>query len=115
MLNLEVTQIEEQKDELRKDNATLLQRWIDRMNSEVDKMNVANDLYEDMRTRWHSQAANPTNGGPSGTQVSGMRTPSVDSLASTGSLVSSPGKGSSPYPAGATKPKAGGLLLSPNG
>lgn len=116
MLNLEYTTMEEQKEELRKDNATLLQRWIDRMNSEVEKMNDANAFYEDMQTRWHKKEE-PSNGR--------LRTQaSHDSLASTGSFVSNSGNGSRPNQG--TSPAMGGLgadpklpkaglLLSPNG
>jgi len=116
MLNLEYTTMEEQKEELRKDNATLLQRWIDRMNSEVEKMNDANAFYEDMQTRWHTKEE-PSNGR--------LRTQtSHDSLASTGSFVSNSGNGSRPNQG--TSPAMGGLgadpklpkaglLLSPNG
>ena len=34
-----------------KDNAKLLQRWLDAKQSEVNKMNQANEFYEDMRSR----------------------------------------------------------------
>jgi len=119
MLNLEYTTMEEQKEELRKDNATLLQRWIDRMNSEVDKLNDANAFYDDMRTRWHATTqGDEASNGRLHTQAS------RESLASTGSLVSSPGNGSrsnqgtSPAKGGLGAdpklPKAG-LLLNPNG
>jgi len=37
------------------DNATLLQRWLDRVDEEAHKMNSANTFYEDMRSRgWRS-------------------------------------------------------------
>lgn len=119
MLNLEYTTMEEQKEELRKDNATLLQRWIDRMNSEVDKMNNANAFYEDMQTRWHqSTPGDDASNGRLRTRAS------HDSLASTGSLVSNSGNGSRPNQ-GTSPAKGGlgadpklpkaGLLLSPNG
>ena len=115
LLNLEYTTMEEQKEELRKDNATLLQRWIDRMNSEVEKMNDANAFYEDMQTRWHKDEAS---NGRLRTQAS------HDSLASSGSLLSNSGNG--PRPNQGTSPAKGGLgadpklpkaglLLSPNG
>jgi len=119
MLNLEYTTMEEQKEELRKDNATLLQRWIDRMNSEADKMNDANAFYEDMQTRWHQK----TEGGEASNGRLRTRA-SHDSLASTGSLLSNsgnglrPNQGTSPAKGGLGAdpklPKAG-LLLSPNG
>jgi len=118
MLNLEYTTMEEQKEELRRDNATLLQRWIDRMNTEVDQMNDANAFYEDMRTRWHQTT--PGDDASNGR----LRTrASHDSLASTGSLVSDSGNGSRPNQ-GTSPTKGGqgadpklpkaGLLLTPN-
>lgn len=118
MLNLEYTQMEEQKAELKKDNATLLQRWLDRLNSEVDRMNDANAWYEDMQTRWHSQ----DDGDPSKSSGNGMRRPSQDSLSSSVSFLS--GNGARPFPTahgtgvdrkGADPTSKGGLLLSPNG
>lgn len=110
MLNLEYNQMEEQKAELRKDNATLLQRWLDRMNTEVDRMNDANAWYEDMQTRWHTQD-----------EGKGMRRPSQDSLASSASFVST--GNIPPFPTTAQvgtgdrkgSEVKGGLLLSPNG
>lgn len=106
MLNLEYTTMEEQKEELRKDNATLLQRWIDRMNTEADKMNDANAFYEDMRTRWHQ----PTPGDEASNGRLRTRA-SHDSLASTGSLVSDSGNGSRPNQG--TSPSKGGLGADP--
>ena len=50
-LQLELTQIEDRNQILAKDNAKLLQRWLDAKQAEVNKMNEANDFYEDMRSR----------------------------------------------------------------
>ncbi|KAI0728665.1 ATG16-domain-containing protein [Fomitopsis betulina] len=50
-LQLELTQIEERNSILTKDNAKLLQRWLDAKQAEVNKMNAANDFYEDMQSR----------------------------------------------------------------
>ncbi|KAH9946841.1 autophagy protein 16-domain-containing protein [Amylocystis lapponica] len=50
-LQLELSQIEERNQTLTKDNAKLLQRWLDAKQAEVNKMNEANDFYEDMQTR----------------------------------------------------------------
>jgi autophagy-related protein 16-1 len=36
---------------LTRDNAKLLQRWLDAKQAEANKMNEANEFYEDMRTR----------------------------------------------------------------
>lgn len=48
-LQLELGQIEERNQILTKDNAKLLQRWLDAKQSEANKMNEANDFYEDMQ------------------------------------------------------------------
>ncbi|KAJ3815048.1 ATG16-domain-containing protein [Lentinula lateritia] len=50
-LQLELGQIEERNATLTKDNAKLLQRWLDAKQTEANKMNEANDFYEDMRSK----------------------------------------------------------------
>jgi autophagy-related protein 16 len=58
---------------LTKDNAKLLQRWLDDKQSQANKMNEANDFYEDMRSR-HQAVINWRDGGEAsgnGTSVSG--------------------------------------------
>jgi autophagy-related protein 16 len=53
-LQLELGQIEERNATLSKDNAKLLQRWLDAKQAEANKVNEANDFYEDMRSRHQS-------------------------------------------------------------
>ncbi|TFK57413.1 ATG16-domain-containing protein [Heliocybe sulcata] len=60
-LHLELGQIEERNQIMTKDNAKLLQRWLDAKQAEVNKINEANDFYEDMRTR-HQAVLNWRNG-----------------------------------------------------
>lgn len=50
-LQLELGQIEERNAILVKDNAKLLQRWLDAKQEEVNKMNEANEFYQDMRSQ----------------------------------------------------------------
>lgn len=50
-LQLELGQIEERNSILVKDNAKLLQRWLDAKQEEVNKMNEVNEFYQDMRSR----------------------------------------------------------------
>jgi len=50
-LQLELDQVEKRNQNLQKDNATLLQRWLDAKQAEANRMNEANDFYEDMRTK----------------------------------------------------------------
>ncbi|CAE6463628.1 unnamed protein product [Rhizoctonia solani] len=53
---LELSQIEQRNEELKKDNAGLLQRWLDHMNEAASKMNHANAFYSELRTvGWESQ------------------------------------------------------------
>jgi len=53
-LQLELGQIEERNQLLQKDNAKLLQRWLDAKQVEANKMNEANEFYETMRSHHHS-------------------------------------------------------------
>jgi autophagy-related protein 16-1 len=113
LLHLEFTQVEQQKDNLKKDNATLVQRWIDKQNTIGDVLNERNDAwYEDLHSRQQQ-------GDMAG---NGVRTkPSQESLASSISFVS--GNGSRPFqpPMGRDQDRKGvdqtrgGLLLNPNG
>lgn len=50
-LQLELGQIEERNQILTKDNAKLLQRWLDAKQADANKMNEANEFYENMRTQ----------------------------------------------------------------
>lgn len=63
-LSLELSQIDSRNQELKKDNASLLQRWLDRMNQEADKMNEGTIWLEQVRkqkTSPSSAAAETTN------------------------------------------------------
>lgn len=61
-LQLELTQIEERNTTLNRDNAKLLQRWLDAKQAEVNKMNEANEFYEDMQSRKQSVSQNSRRG-----------------------------------------------------
>ncbi|KAG6842485.1 hypothetical protein C0991_000011 [Blastosporella zonata] len=50
-LQLELGQIDERNATLTKDNAKLLQRWLDAKQAEANKMNEANQFYENMRSK----------------------------------------------------------------
>jgi autophagy-related protein 16-1 len=76
-LQLELSQIEDRNQTLTRDNAKLLQRWLDAKQTEANKMNEANIFYEDMRSKhqavlnWREQAgAGPHGDGTNGDQVS---------------------------------------------
>ncbi|KAH7920084.1 ATG16-domain-containing protein [Leucogyrophana mollusca] len=61
-LQLELGQIEDRNQILTKDNAKLLQRWLDDKQAQANKMNEANNFYEDMRSR-HQAVLNWREGG----------------------------------------------------
>jgi len=75
-LQLELGQIEERNQTLTKDNAKLLQRWLDAKQAEANKMNEANEFYENMRSRhqtvltWRDGSADDANGADSASQSS---------------------------------------------
>lgn len=48
---MELSQVEERNQTLNKDNAKLLQRWLDAKQVEANRMNEANEFYENMRSR----------------------------------------------------------------
>lgn len=70
-LQLELGQIEERNQNLQKDNAKLLQRWLDAKQVEANKMNEANAFYEDMRSRHQANSKNDTNGSDTSSSSSG--------------------------------------------
>jgi autophagy-related protein 16 len=48
---LELGQVEDRNQNLAKDNAKLLQRWLDAKQAEANRVNEANEFYETMRSR----------------------------------------------------------------
>jgi autophagy-related protein 16 len=64
-LQLELGQIEDRNQTLTRDNAKLLQRWLDAKQSEANRMNEANDFYQEMRSQrqavveWRDGAPDP--------------------------------------------------------
>ncbi|KAL1737955.1 autophagy protein 16-domain-containing protein [Schizophyllum fasciatum] len=70
-LQLELGQIEERNQILTKDNAKLLQRWLDAKQAEANKLNEANEFYEDMKSRRANIHA-WQNGSESGSQASSV-------------------------------------------
>jgi len=114
---LELGQIEERNSTLTKDNAKLLQRWLDAKQAEANKMNEANQFYETMRSR-HQAVLNWRDGSDEGRGDSGE-------IADTGSQIPTSlvsGKGvandaSHPIPAknGIPSPVQNAVDLTPNG
>lgn len=64
-LQLELGQVEERNSILQRDNAKLLQRWLDAKQAEVNKMNQANEFYDEIRSRhqnvlnWREKSSAP--------------------------------------------------------
>ncbi|KII93462.1 hypothetical protein PLICRDRAFT_35673 [Plicaturopsis crispa FD-325 SS-3] len=109
-LQLELGQIEERNQTLTKDNAKLLQRWLDAKQADANKMNEANEFYETMRSR-HQNVLSWRDGSENGNGHS-----TADSAVSS---VSGKGEGK---PEGAKAAKDGtpsqqekGVDLTPNG
>jgi autophagy-related protein 16-1 len=106
-LQLELGQIDERNQILIKDNAKLLQRWLDAKQAEVNKMNEVNEFYEDMQTRKQA-AMNSKRGSAGNSEVP--------------SSTSESGNGESKRSSGSTMMKDGtpshgekDLSLTPNG
>lgn len=61
-LSLELNQVEARNDDLKRDNASLLQRWLDRARDEADKVNEANKFLEEIQQRkgGHGSQDGPT-------------------------------------------------------
>ena len=113
-LQLELGQIEERNAILVKDNAKLLQRWLDAKQEEVNKMNEANEFYRDMRSKQDHGAAESvspvgTGGGGTSDQANGTpaRLSGNDQLNGTASTAKTTD--------GTTSSGENSLSLTPNG
>jgi len=74
-LELELNQVTDRNSVLKQDNASLLSRWLDKMNEEAEKMNTANVFYEDLKTKAWGPGSDPQGTGGRNHQ----RKPSEDS------------------------------------
>lgn len=81
-LQLELSQIEERNQILTKDNAKLLQRWLDAKQAEVNKMNDANELYDELQSR--RQAMLNTRKGSTTSEETGEALPLNDQQSGNG-------------------------------
>lgn len=119
-LQLELGQIEDRNQTLTKDNAKLLQRWLDAKQAEANKMNEANDFYENMRSRheavlnWRDGSSADTGGeGPGPRPSNGADDASQSSVSGNGDASredQSTGKKD-----GTPSPAVKGMDLTPNG
>jgi autophagy-related protein 16 len=116
-LQLELGQIEERNTTLTKDNAKLLQRWLDAKQAEANKMNEANDFYEDMRSR-HQDVLNwrdgsQGDGNSSGNNNADTRSVSQGSISGNGDANEETTTGSTK--GGTPSPAKDVVDLTPNG
>ncbi|CAO1616231.1 unnamed protein product [Parajaminaea phylloscopi] len=56
-LSLELNQVEARNDDLKRDNASLLQRWLDRARQEAERVNEANNFVEEIERRKRAAAS----------------------------------------------------------
>ena len=70
-LQLELSQIEDRNQTLVKDNAKLLQRWLDAKQAEANRMNEANQFYEEMQSRKAAQNQDKADASSLNSSVSG--------------------------------------------
>ncbi|KAF8219247.1 ATG16-domain-containing protein [Tricholoma matsutake] len=119
-LQLELGQIEERNSILTKDNAKLLQRWLDAKQAEANKMNEANQFYENMRSR-HQAVLNWRDDSDGGQGATGHLRNGADTSSEV-STSSVSGKGvandDSPFPPmkdGIPSPVQDPVDLTPNG
>jgi len=112
-LQLELSQIEERNQTLTKDNAKLLQRWLDAKQAEVNKMNTANEFYEDMQSKRANQSTSQSKGGGGGDENGDAQSLSPDGESGNG--VEKRASGSSMKKDGMLSPAEKGVSLTPNG
>ncbi|OCH96629.1 ATG16-domain-containing protein [Obba rivulosa] len=112
-LQLELSQIEERNQTLTKDNAKLLQRWLDAKQAEVNKMNDANDFYEDMHSRRQAAMSSQTASGNGTDDKSDVQSVSQDSASGKGDQTKE--SGSTGKKDGTPSPRETGVNLTPNG
>jgi len=111
---LELSQVEDRNQNLAKDNAKLLQRWLDAKQVEANRMNEANEFYENMRTRhetvlsWREGSEGVTSNPPTspdpGRPASG-----------SGKELGSPESPTATRKSGPVPPTVLGVNLTPNG
>lgn len=111
---LELNQVEERNQTLAKDNAKLLQRWLDAKQLEANRMNEANDFYENMRSR-HETVLSWRDG--SGTEPPAPNPDALEnqSISVSGKDSANPDSSIAMTKNGALFPASQGLNLTPNG
>ncbi|PFH54674.1 hypothetical protein AMATHDRAFT_52396 [Amanita thiersii Skay4041] len=120
-LQLELGQIEERNQILQKDNAKLLQRWLDAKQAEANKMNEANEFYETMRSRhqavlnWRDGASPDVSSNTSDRIQNGVETTTPPSAGLVGKSLDKDDSRSSSTKDHASSPPTKTVDLTPNG
>jgi autophagy-related protein 16-1 len=115
-LQLEISQIEERNTILTKDNAKLLQRWLDAKQAEVNKMNEENEFYQDRMQSRHQAVLNWRDRDGGGSEVGGNGTGLDSSVSSMSGNEELGGQSRQPMKMNGTPSPAGrGVDLTPNG
>lgn len=121
-LQLELGQIEERNATLTKDNAKLLQRWLDAKQVEANKMNEANEFYEDIKSRhqnvlsWREGSQGDANSSLGIAVNNNAETRSLSAGGSVSGNGSANGETTTPGTKGGTPSPAKGVVdLTPNG
>ncbi|KAF8078400.1 ATG16-domain-containing protein [Lyophyllum atratum] len=114
-LQLELGQIDDRNATLTKDNAKLLQRWLDAKQAEANKMNEANQFYENMRSK-HQAVLSWRDGseGEAGSR-NGLETGSNASASVSGKGHAGEASHSNPTKDGIPSQATNPLELTPNG
>jgi autophagy-related protein 16 len=116
---LELGQIEERNSILTKDNAKLLQRWLDAKQAEANKMNEANEFYENMQSQHQAVLSwRDGSGGEGGRELNPSN--GADNISQTSTSVSGKGDASNtshtnPRKDGIPSPAGNPMDLTPNG
>ncbi|KAJ7783517.1 ATG16-domain-containing protein [Mycena maculata] len=111
-LQLELGQIEERNQTLTKDNAKLLQRWLDAKQAEANKMNEANEFYENMRSR-HQTVLTWRDGSADDSGANGADSASQSSMSGNGDAEE--GEDPAKKKDGTPSPAVKAVDLTPNG
>ncbi|KAH9486730.1 Protein tipD [Psilocybe cubensis] len=112
---LELSQIEERNLTLSKDNAKLLQRWLDAKQLEANRMNEANEFYENMRTRHETVLSWREGSGQDGAMSNAGTSDSSRPISGSGKELTNPDIQTVMKKNGPSPPIAQGMDLTPNG
>jgi len=119
-LQLELGQIEERNGILTRDNAKLLQRWLDAKQAEANRLNEANEFYEDMKSRrdavrkWQGGSDNASTTGP-GSLDDGTGSAVNRTSSGSGNGIANGDRRSGQTKDGMKSPPEPGTNLNPNG